>query len=441
MTMQRTAIIGLGVTGYSCVKYLHGRDRLLVLDTRMQPPLLEKLQAEFPDVEVVCGARQFDPSGFDRVMVSPGVSLDSCLLKDAIGRVRFDSDIDLFCEAAEAPIIAVTGTNGKSTVTDLTGHLLNAAGTHTPTGGNLGEAALDMLDRDAAAYVLELSSFQLERMRDHHFLAATILNVSEDHIDRHGDMAAYQQSKQRIYRDCGLALANRDDPQSFPDRTIPQLVTFGADAPEDGNWGIVEREGRRYLACGDRLVCPCDRLRIAGRHNEQNALAACALAEAAGLEDAELAAGLAGYQGLAHRCQRLATVGGVDYINDSKATNVGATLAALKGFGDTSRRRLLLIAGGDGKGADFSPLRDPVGRYVRELAVFGQDAEKITAVVGDVTNTVQVADMASAVAHLHARAREGDVILLSPACASLDMYTSFAARGEDFGRCVQQVVQ
>lgn len=439
--MQRTAIVGLGVTGFSCVRYLHGRDQLLVLDTRKQPPLLEKLRAEYPDVEVVCGADHFDPSGFSRVIVSPGVSLDSCLLKDALERIRFDSDIDLFCEAAEAPVIAVTGTNGKSTVTDLTGHLLNAAGIHTPTGGNLGEAALDMLDDDAAAYVLELSSFQLERMRDHHFLAATILNVSEDHLDRHGDMATYQQSKQRIYRDCGLALANRDDPLSLPDRTSRQLVTFGADAPEGGNWGIVEREGRRYLARGERLICPSDRLRIAGRHNEQNALAACALAAAARLTDEELADGLASYQGLPHRCQRLATVAGVDYINDSKATNVGATLAALNGFGDSSRRRLLLIAGGDGKAADFSPLRDPVGRYVRELVVFGQDADQIANILEDVTNVVQVADMASAVAHLHARARDGDVILLSPACASLDMYPNFAARGEDFGRCVQQVTQ
>jgi len=434
---MRTAIIGLGITGYSCVEFLHGRDELLVVDSRDTPPQLQALNTNYPDVRVVCGAVDFDPAGFDRVIVSPGISLDSCLLRHARDVVPFVSDIDLFCEAAQAPLIAITGTNGKSTVTALVGHLLNHSGRRVPVGGNLGDAALALLDNDADAYVLELSSFQLERMRSHHFAAASILNLSEDHLDRHGDMPTYVASKHRIYADCGIAVANRAEPETLPQQGFEQLVTFGPDQAAAPNWGIVEHQDQRYLALGDKRLTACSALTISGRHNEQNALAACALAMSMGVEFEELAAGLATYQGLSHRCERVALAGGVEFINDSKATNVGATQAALEGLGDRQRRHIVLIAGGDGKGADFSPLREPVAAFVKRLIVLGKDKHLLAQVMTDVVTVEQVSDMEQAVAAARNCAEQGDIVLLSPACASLDMYPNFAARGDDFTRQVR----
>jgi UDP-N-acetylmuramoylalanine--D-glutamate ligase len=441
MMMGRTAVIGLGITGYSVVKYLYGREQLVVLDTRDAPPLLAQLKHDYPDVEVRVAVSRFEPDDFDRAIVSPGVALDSCVLEAARGRIPFDSDIDLFCDAAQAPIIAVTGTNGKSTVTDLTSHLLNSCGMKVPAGGNLGAAALDLLDDEADGYVLELSSFQLERLRRHHFAAAVILNVSEDHLDRHGDMATYLASKQGIYRDCAVAVANRQDLSTTPEFPVDQLVTFGADETENGHLGIVERDGKRLLARGSEAFSATESLPIAGRHNEQNALAACALALTQGVALEQLAQGLASFRGLPHRAERVLVADGVEYINDSKATNVGATVAALTGFGDATKPRLLLIAGGDGKGADFTPLRESVATYVKELIVFGKDAERLAATMDGVAAITRVSDMAAAVIHAQQQARAGDTVLLSPACASLDMYANFSARGEDFVQQVHEVAR
>lgn len=441
MTMGRTAIIGLGITGYSVVKYLYGREKLVVLDTRKLPPGLAELQQHFPDVDIRLAATSFDPRDYDRAIVSPGIALDSCLLEAASGRIPFDSDIDLFCEAAQAPIIAITGTNGKSTVTDLTGHLLNGSGMKVHAGGNIGDAALDMLDDEAEGYVLELSSFQLERLRCHRFAAATILNVTEDHLDRHGDMATYLASKQWIYKDCAVAIANRQDVSTMPDVPVEKLITFGPDQPENEHFGVVERDGRRALCRGAEAFFPTDALRVAGRHNEQNALAAVALALTQGVSLEQVAQSLAGYRGLPHRGERVLRADGIEYINDSKATNVGATLAALSGFGDPQTPRLLLIAGGDGKGADFKPLAEAMATYVRELIVFGKDAERLASSLEKVVPITRVSDMAAAVAHAHRLARSGDTVLLSPACASLDMYANFSARGDDFARQVREVTR
>jgi len=437
MSTGTTAIIGLGVTGFSCVKFLYGREKLLVLDTRDAPPMLSRLAAEFPDVEVVCGAREHDFAGVDRIIVSPGISLDHCLLAGVGGRIPLDSDIDLFCEAARAPIVAITGTNGKSTVTSLVGHLLTASGRRTAVGGNLGDAALDLLDAEVQAYVLELSSFQLERLRSHHFAAACILNVTADHLDRHGDLAGYAASKQRVYRDCALAVANRADPLTLPAGAVGRLITFGPDAPEAGHWGVVESGGERFLARGRERLLDCGALPVAGRHNEQNVLAACALTEDWQIPAAALIDGLKSFRGLPHRCQRVDARRGVEYINDSKATNVGATLAALDGLARPGAPHIVLIAGGDGKGADFAPLKPSVAAAVKLLVVFGQDAERLERTLAPVVPCRVVTNMEEAVAAAAEAAGDGDVVLLSPACASLDMYTNFAARGDHFARCVE----
>jgi len=441
----RTAIIGMGVTGYSCLRYLADRRALVVLDTRAAPPNGDAARRDFPAVPFVFGdaVQQFDFDGVEEVIVSPGIGLDHCLVRAAIAAgARVQSDIDLFCDVAAGPVFAITGTNGKSTVTALVGHLLAALGRSPGVGGNLGEPALDLLADARDCYVLELSSFQLERMREQRFAAATILNVTEDHLDRHGDMAAYTACKQRIYGHADRAIANRHDPRTQPTQAVGELVTFGLDAPAEGHWGLRETAAGVVLACGAIDVLALAELPLAGLHNALNVLASLAMvAPAAALADPALvealAAGVRSFAGLPHRCQAIGESGGVRYVNDSKATNVGATLAALEGLGDPQRRNLVLIAGGDGKGQDFRPLAAAVERYVRSMVLLGRDAPRLARELAGAAPMEQVADMPAAVAAATRLAARGDIVLLSPACASLDMYRNFAARGDAFADAVR----
>jgi UDP-N-acetylmuramoylalanine--D-glutamate ligase len=439
---MRTAIIGMGITGFSCLRYLAGQDDLIVLDTRDEPPNGVAARAGFPGVECHFGAAACEVgfAGVDRVIVSPGVALDHPLVRRAhAAGAAVVSDIDLFCEAARAPIYAVTGTNGKSTVTALVGHLLVSLGDHPGVGGNLGEPALDLLADDRNCYVLELSSFQLERMSRHRFKAAAILNVSEDHIDRHGSLAGYAASKRHIFADVGRAVCNRQDPLTRPDHPVGELVTFGLDAPDDGNWGMAERDGATALMWGEAPVVTLDALPLAGLHNALNVLAAFALIAAPQMAIGRLARAMAGFTGLPHRCQTVAEVAGVRFIDDSKATNVGAVLAALEGLGAQSgdSRRLILIAGGDGKGADFAPLRESVRRFVKAVVLIGRDAPVLERVLAGSVPVTLAADMKDAVRTAMGHAERGDTVLLSPACASLDMYRNYAERGKAFRAAAQ----
>ncbi len=444
MAAGRTIVIGLGVTGISCVRYFVRSGQaanLTVVDTRQAPPGLAALRAEHPEVSVQTGVTRLDFSGVERIVVSPGVALTDDVLTGCPPEVQISSDIDLFCEAADAPIVAVTGTNGKSTVTSLVGHLLDASGIRAQVGGNLGEAALDLLLADADVYVLELSSFQLERLASHHFAAATILNITEDHLDRHGDMAAYVAAKQRIYRDCDLAVAHRGESATYPEGDCP-TTSFGVDEPAPGEWGVVSRGADRWLARGDEPVVASDELPIAGAHNELNVLAAMALATALGAELPAMAAAIGSFQGLPHRCERVATRAGVSYINDSKATNVGATRAALIGLGEIKsgeEPHIVLIAGGDGKDADFSPLAEVVARFAKAVVLIGRDGPLLGAALGARVPHHNASSMAEAVTLAAQLAAPGDLVLLSPACASFDMYENFSARGDDFSRCVEAI--
>lgn len=439
--MKSTAIIGLGITGFSCLRYLYGRDEVVVLDTRAQPPSAAAARREFPDAQYRFGVERYDYAGVDRVVVSPGVDLRSCLVEDARKRgVELASDIDLFCQAAQAPIIAITGTNGKSTVTSLVGQLLRAFGKSPGVGGNLGEPALDLLDEARDSYVIELSSFQLERLGRHRFQAATILNVSEDHLDRHGSLAVYSACKQRIYRDCQLAVANRMDPQTLPegrrrDAGAGRLVSFGLDAPGSNDWGMLDG----CLSHGADSVLPAQELPIAGRHNALNVLAAFALVWGDGADNRVLADVARGFTGLPHRCEQLADIDGVSYVNDSKATNVGATIAALQGLGDSSKPKLVLIAGGEGKGADFAPLKEAVGHFAKHVILLGADAAAIERALDSVVPVSHVESLADAVACASRVAHRGDLVLLSPACASFDMFENFSDRGERFAAAVREL--
>ncbi|MCZ6640621.1 MAG: UDP-N-acetylmuramoyl-L-alanine--D-glutamate ligase [Gammaproteobacteria bacterium] len=449
--MVRTAIIGMGVTGYSCLRYLAGVDELVVVDTRSNPPNGALAQNNYPGVDYRFGSTRYDFQGVDRVIVSPGIDLNNCLLEVAHAKhLEFLSDIDLFCRVATAPIVAITGTNGKSTVTSLVGHILETAGRKMAVGGNLGEAALDLLDEEAECYVLELSSFQLERMTSFRFRSATILNVTEDHLDRHGTFKSYVASKRRIYGGCEVAVANRADAMTLPESAVERLITFGLDEPEPGSWGVVLRGTRRFLArrtargSGEIAsdvedVVAVDELAISGLHNEQNVLAAFALLDAEDMPVSALAEGARSFQGLPHRCELVCECDGVGYVNDSKATNVGATVAALEGLGLETRKRLVLIAGGEGKGADFSVLRPAVERFVKTVVLFGKDADDLQTALSGIVETVRVADMEEAVTSAQGTAETGDLVLLSPACASLDMYQNFMERGTHFSRLVGEL--
>jgi len=437
-----SVIIGLGITGRSCLRYLAPRsaagDRLTVLDTRPAPDDADVLAAQFPQVEIAYEVSEWDFTGVGCVVVSPGVPLEHCLVRQASASgAQVSSDIDIFCEAARAPIFAVTGTNGKSTVTALTGHLLSCLGRSPGVGGNLGEAALDLLSEDRGCYVIELSSFQLERMGSHEFAAAVILNVTEDHLDRHGSMAEYAATKQRIYRRTRRAVANRQDRATLPQCAVGQLVTFGADVPAAGQWGLEMRASGPWLMSGATPFMPVADLPLVGAHNVLNVLAALALVAEPDIPLAALGAAVRSFRGLPHRCQTVAEIRGVRFIDDSKATNVGATLAALEGLAETGSRRLVLIAGGDGKGADFGPLRKPVGQHVKAVVLLGRDAPLLADTLQDMAPLFVVRTMEAAVSRAMQEATAGDIVLLSPACASLDMFANFAARGRAFAEAAE----
>ena len=440
--MGKTAVIGLGKTGFSCLNYLYGKSSLVVVDSRLNPPKKDLSKALFPDVEFQLGAEIFDSADVERVVVSPGIELDSPLVAPAIEReIPVLSDIDLFCETTNEPICAITGTNGKSTVTSLVGHLFQCSGYSVGVGGNLGRPALDMLDKEYQLYILELSSFQLECTSRQRFLASTILNISEDHMDRHGSYEIYASIKQKIYMDSKFCVFNRQDLQTKPINNQTSIISFGADLPDTGNWGIQDN----WLVFADRAnyerIIRIDSLPLLGAHNEMNVLAGCALASAMGLDFDSITAGIKSFEGLPHRCQLVSERFGVKFYNDSKATNVGATIAAIRGLGNITSKNLILIAGGDAKKADLSPLEAPISRFVKAAVLMGKDAALIDRVINSNTPVVYTETMLEAVAKANELAESGDFVLLSPACTSLDMFSSFEERGRKFVESVKQVLE
>lgn len=430
-----TVIIGLGKSGLACARFLaRGNEPVVIVDNRAAPPELDTLKRELPNSTLHLGS--FDPDvlcGAGELVVSPGVSLDEPAIRRAMRRgVPVLGEIELFARAATAPVVAITGSNGKSTVTALVGEMGRADAVDVRVGGNLGPPALDLLRGEAPGmFVLELSSFQLETTSSLRPFVAAILNVSLDHIDRHGSMDAYIQAKARILSGDGAIVLNLDDPNlsqmMYPGRRI---IGFTTGRPPNTGFGLVKDAETTWLASADALVMRTDELGIAGLHNIANALAAVAIGSAVGLSMEAMRAALSRFSGLPHRCQLVTVASGVRWYNDSKATNVGATVAAIKGLGE--RGNLLLIAGGDGKGADFSPLRDAARGRVRVAVLIGRDATLIENALDDATEVVRAEGMDGAVALARARAQCGDAVLLSPACASFDMYGGYEERGDVF---------
>jgi len=428
--------VGLGATGLSIARYLQRGDmKAMFFDSRDEPPGIEELAEIFPDAEILLGDIDL-PKGIKRVIASPGVP-DSHPLLAAAKQNKIDvvSDIELFSEETAAPFIAVTGSNGKSTVTTLLYHMCRSGGRNVLAGGNLGEPALDLLSQNQPdVYVLELSSFQLHRTQNLPAQVAILLNISPDHLDWHADEHEYRQSKYRVFREAGAAVINRADPEALNyTNHCDRVVSFGLDAPKDGQYGLRIDDGQTYLARGETLLLSCGELAMYGLHNQLNALAALAAGELLGLDLAAMLQVLVEFPGLPHRMQFVARVGAVDYINDSKATNVAAAVASIESV-DTM---LVLVAGGDGKGGDFNDLADAVVDKLRAAVLIGKDAEKIAHTL-DTVKPVSFADtMDTAVSMAADCAEPDDTVLLAPACASLDQYSNYMERGDSFCKAVE----
>lgn len=427
-----TLVLGMGGTGVSCARFLAAAGaRAVFADTRALPPGLAAIRAAMPAAEILAdGPPAAVPAGIARIVVSPGVDLRLPVLADARRRaIPVLSDIDLFVAEARAPITAITGSNGKSTVTSMVGAMLAGAGVRAAVGGNLGTPALELLAPGIEHYVLELSSFQLERSAPVPLASAVVLNVSPDHLDIHGDMAAYTAAKARIYARCGLAVVNRDLPElaALVPAGTPTLG-FGLGVPVGQDFGLVQRGDGAWLARGTEPLLPVAELQVTGRHNVSNALAALALCTVVGADVYALLPGLRSYQPLPHRMAVVARRGGVTWIDDSKATNVGAAVTSI----GSVEGPVILIAGGDGKGATFEALADALRGRECAAVLIGRDRELLAAELEGLCPVHRVADMPAAVNAAATLARPGWTVLLAPACSSLDMFRDYAARGTAF---------
>ena len=428
-------IVGLGKTGLSCFRYLSNQGlNVAITDSREEPPELLELRAEFESASVYLG--QINEQvllASDQIILSPGVSLDDKSIKLSIeNNIPVFGDIELFCQKAQAPIIAVSGSNGKSTVTTIVAEMTRLAGLKTYVGGNIGIPALDLLsDSTPDLYVLELSSFQLETSYSLNAHASVVLNVSPDHMDRYLSLKDYANTKKRIYSGQGLMVLNKDEEyiHSIMD-SKRDTIYFSLGAPEGENFGLINHNNEVWLSQGNEKIINKNQLKIKGEHNISNALAAMALAGAVNVPTNIMADVLKNFTGLEHRCQLVREIDNVSWYNDSKATNVGACIASITGLCELGN--IILIAGGDSKGADLSGLNPIVKKYIKRVFLFGIDANKLADVMGSDVDKEFVNNMNEAVKGASKIADPDDIVLLAPACSSLDMYKNYQQRGDAF---------
>jgi len=433
---KKDLVLGLGATGMSVARYLKrsGRDAVF-LDSREEPPGLKELEELWPDADRQLGATRL-PGKVARAIVSPGIADSDAIVAAARDAgLEVISDIELFAREAKAPFVGITGSNGKSTVTTLLYHMCRAAGHSALAGGNLGQPALDLLaEEEPEFYVLELSSFQLQRTQSLPARVAVLLNITPDHLDWHASEAEYREAKYRIFREAASAVINREDSEAAErTRHLERVISFGLDAPEDGHYGIRREDGEAFLARGDHLLLAVNELALFGLHNQANALAALAAGELLGLDLQAMLQVLCEFPGLPHRMQFVRRVSAVNYVNDSKATNVAAAIASIRSVDGM----LVLIAGGVGKGADFGDLAEPLENKLRAAVLIGRDAELIEAALDTIMPTYFARDMDDAVQQAATFAEADDTVLLAPACASFDQFDNYAARGEAFCRAVE----
>ncbi len=438
----KSIVIGLGKTGQSIVDYYMSRGRpLLAMDSGLDEQQAEQLRQKYPDLPLSLG--EFDEgllSGAEEILISPGVPLSTPAIQAALARgVRVTSDVEIFCQEISSPVLAVTGSNGKSTVATLLAQMIEDAGHKVALAGNIGLPVLQLLSEDEPDfYVLELSSFQLEILQSLNARAAVVLNVSEDHMDRYASFEDYCKAKHQVYRGDGTMVINLDDASVRDMLERDRLVTgFTLSRPGEESLGIVAEDNQHYICLGTEKLLDVSLLRVKGAHNVANCLAALAMGRVIELPMQSMLATLRNFKGLPHRCQWLAKVDGVDWYNDSKGTNVGATCAAIKGLEGPGK--MVLIAGGDGKGADFSGLKDVVRERVSSVILIGRDARRLEQVLSGVCDCFFALDMKSAVKTAAGITRAGDRVLLSPACASQDMFRDYQHRGEEFTSAVNSL--
>ncbi len=448
MLIQRgglKVVAGLGISGVSAVNFLHERGyQVAVTDSRTHPPGHDQIPAGIQtsfgqlDTELLLQAEE--------IILSPGLAPQLPEIQQAIAKgIPVVGDIQLLRRATEVPIVAITGSNAKSTVTTLIGLMAKEAGKKVAVGGNLGRPALDLLKDQPELIILELSSFQLETTSLLNAEVAVVLNMSEDHLDRHGDMLGYHAAKHRIFQGVKKVVFNRDDALSRP--LVPDAVpvqSFGLNAPDMNQYGVLrDTDGTLWLARGRERLLKSTEMYIQGTHNIANALACLALGEAIGLPLNSMLETLKSFKGLAHRCEYVDTVNNVRYYNDSKGTNIGATLAAIEGLGAAiapRKGKVVVILGGQGKGQDFKALRAAVQQYVKTVVLIGEDALKIEQSIEGSTEILKAATLQEAVQLCHAKADAEDVVVLSPACASFDMFKGYDDRGHQFVACVKALV-
>ncbi|HTM64015.1 MAG TPA: UDP-N-acetylmuramoyl-L-alanine--D-glutamate ligase [Gammaproteobacteria bacterium] len=442
MSSNLSIIVGLGATGLSCARFLRAEGKpFAVVDSRSAPAQLETFRQAFPIVEVELG--NLDAPIFERaseIILSPGIALREPAIAKQIERgIPVIGDIELFARSVKKPVIAITGTNAKSTVTTLVAEMTKAAGKKTEVGGNLGVPALDLLlhDKDADVFVLELSSFQLETTYSLKPVVATVLNVTPDHMDRYDTLADYQAAKQRVYQNCETAVCNLDD--ALTDIHHQSKIYFTLQEPRMHEFGLRRSGKELYLAHGADLLLPIQELPVAGRHYQANALAALAIGYAFGLDMDAMLQVLRTFPGLPHRCQLVRNRRGIKWYNDSKGTNVGATQAAIEGLGEAISGKLILIAGGIGKNADFSPLLPAMEKYTRHVVLIGEASRELADMIHGRVPISFAATMDEAVQRCDAVAQPGDCVLLSPACASFDMFKNFEHRGQVFTEVVEKL--
>lgn len=442
LTAQKIVVLGAGVTGLSCVRFLNENGLTCsVNDSRDNAVSVEAFQQEFPKISLALGG--WDKAliaSADILLVSPGIDTSINDIADAIHtNCIVAGDVELYCQNTTTPILAITGSNGKSTVVSLLAFIGKKLGKNVELGGNIGVPVLEQLKKSLDCLVLELSSFQLETLLSMNAIAATVLNISDDHLDRHKTLENYIKIKQSIYNQCQTAVINRDDVNTHVTGKNQSIVSFGKGTPSEGHFGLEVIGGGTHLMFGSTALIAVNELPITGLHNALNCLAAIALGYSAGWSIKEMLIHLVKFEGLAHRCQLVSKYKNVQWINDSKATNVGATLAAIEGLAAimSPDNNLYVIAGGDGKGADFSPLQSVISKHVAQVYTLGKDGNEVALLANKAqTPNSKVSTIEEAVNALDDIVKSGDIVLLSPACASIDMFKNFAERGNVFVRAV-----
>jgi len=430
--MKKKLVMGIGETGFSCARYFTDKNiPFFMWDSRENPSMLDKFRYSYPDIDLIIGDMSDDVIAIcDQIVVSPGVALtNKIILKARDFGIDIVGDVELFCREVVTPIVAITGTNGKTTVTTMLGMIADQSGVNVAVGGNIGVPALDLLLLgNVDLYVLELSSFQLELTRSLEASVAVLLNISQDHLDRYYSMDDYEMSKKRIFNNCDTAIYNLDDKLTYPTDKC-KSIGFTKNEPKKGEYGIVNKE---WFAVGSKKLISINDFNLQGRCEYENALAVLAASYCCGFEIDDICMVLKDFSGLPHRCQYVSNHEGVSWFNDSKATNPGAVIASLEKVGEKHEGGIVLIAGGDGKGVDFSVMVYAINKYVKELIVFGVDGSKIATCM-DISMPVHSVDSLEEAVDLARKVTSfGEAVVLSPGCASFDMFSDYRERGEKF---------